>query len=86
MITLNNGRGENSDTSLQHSILANVSQSCEKGCFWNKFEKQMCVTAIKLSNTNSSNKKRWQKRKEMSTTPGIPRRSPIQVLTGLDVA
>ena len=24
--------------------------------------------------------------KEMSTTPGIPRRSPIQVLTGLDAA
>ncbi len=25
-------------------------------------------------------------KKEMSTTPGIPRRSPIQVLTGLDAA
>jgi hypothetical protein len=24
--------------------------------------------------------------KKMSTAPGIPRRSPIQVLTGLDVA
>ena len=25
-------------------------------------------------------------KREMSTTPGIPRRSPIQVLTGLDAA
>ena len=31
-------------------------------------------------------KKERKKLKGMSTAPGIPRRSPIQVLTGLDVA
>ena len=30
--------------------------------------------------------KKQKKKKKKSATPGIPRRSPIQVLTGLDVA
>ena len=30
--------------------------------------------------------KKKKKKKKKSTVPGIPRRSPIQVLTGLDVA
>ena len=32
------------------------------------------------------NESLWVKKREKSTAPGIPRRSPIQVLTGLDVA
>ena len=32
------------------------------------------------------NNRAFQEKKEKPTAPGIPRRSPIQVLTGLDVA
>ena len=32
------------------------------------------------------NEKKKKKKRQKSTAPGIPRRSPIQVLTGLDVA
>ena len=40
--------------------------------------------AKELNETNEEFKKIQKKKK--STAPGIPRRSPIQVLTGLDVA
>ena len=38
------------------------------------------------STANKHNKKKEKIKKEKSTAPGIPRRTPIQVLTGLDVA
>ena len=36
--------------------------------------------------TTNDDKIESKNQNEMPTTPGIPRRSPIQVLTGLDVA
>ena len=47
-----------------------------------------CALKLKQENTGwmKSGKKERKKLKGMSTAPGIPRRSPIQVLTGLDVA
>ena len=35
---------------------------------------------------NINNEKKKINKRQKSTAPGIPRRSPIQVLTGLDVA
>ena len=35
---------------------------------------------------NNDNYTGNEKKRQKSTAPGIPRRSPIQVLTGLDVA
>ena len=42
--------------------------------------------ALCETNKNRRKDERKKKKREMPTTPGIPRRSPIQVLTGLDVA
>ena len=47
----------------------------------------MCVeTQTGKHRVDEKWKKKRKKLKGMSTAPGIPRRSPIQVLTGLDVA
>ena len=40
----------------------------------------------KKENKNKKEKKKKRKKRKKSTAPSIPRRSPIQVLTGLDAA
>ena len=39
-----------------------------------------------LDNNDNDIDNEKKKKRQKSTAPGIPRRSPIQVLTGLDVA
>ena len=38
------------------------------------------------NDNNKGNEKKKTQKRQKSTAPGIPRRSPIQVLTGLNVA
>ena len=45
---------------------------------------KMKIKQLNNNHKNMNNKK--ENKRQISTAPGIPRRSPIQVLTGLDVA
>ena len=49
----------------------------------NKFLKKK---SEKINTDRKRQERREKEKSKMPTTPGIPRRSPIQVLTGLDVA
>ena len=49
-------------------------------------EKMKIKKQLNNTDNNIDNEKKKNTKRQKSTAPGIPRRSPIQVLTGFDVA